>query len=300
MCKPASYIVFKDKLFTGTMSESHEDIIKEHKLNMDGVGGPNGVRCEISPENNDYTKLLQDWIFRVDQDQVPEWFDKDEVETRVRADLGRWYLEKIITGCRDEVRGAHINRVHGSAIINFVRDSARIDCVQDSARIDWVQDSASINCVRDSARINCVQDSARIDCVQDSARIKQVQDSARIKQVQESAYIECVQDSAHIDCVAGRAHIDYVRDSSIIDYVTGSAIIYCVRDSAHINYVTGYACIEYVVGSASIGYVAGLLVRFFNKFQSRIAGNTTIVADITTSPITLYLGTEEEREITNN
>ena len=46
MCEPASFVVTKDKVFWSLKSDGHEDIIREHALCADGVGGPNNAERE--------------------------------------------------------------------------------------------------------------------------------------------------------------------------------------------------------------------------------------------------------------
>lgn len=98
MCNPASMIVLRDRVVWSKASDSHEDIISEYGLHFNGVKGPNGVRVEISPPDLDYCIPLEDWVFKVDQDHFPPWWDKKEAEFRVRQELPDWADAKLIRG----------------------------------------------------------------------------------------------------------------------------------------------------------------------------------------------------------
>ena len=92
MCKFASFVLTKGEEFWSEKSDSHEEIIGEHKLHADGARGPNILRVEISPTAKiKVWPSLKAWEYRVDQDRMPEWFDVKECEKRTRAALVRRY-----------------------------------------------------------------------------------------------------------------------------------------------------------------------------------------------------------------
>jgi hypothetical protein len=92
MSNAASFVVTKTRVYSGSASESHSEIIKEHKLHTD----PNTVNIEITPPGNDYRLPLDEWVYRVDQADLPDWYDAAECEARVRAALPGWVAAKIV------------------------------------------------------------------------------------------------------------------------------------------------------------------------------------------------------------
>ena len=104
MCKFASFVLTKGEEFWSDKSDSHEEIIRENNLHADGVRGPNILRVEISPTNKiKIWPSLKAWDYRVDQDQMPEWFDAAECEKRTREALARRYKKGFtsadLSGC---------------------------------------------------------------------------------------------------------------------------------------------------------------------------------------------------------
>ena len=97
MCQPASMIVTKKDVLWSKNTDSHEDIIDELSFHMDGVRGPNGVRVEIFPKDGDLSSNTRTWAFKVDQDILPEWWDRDDAEKRTRVALKAWKAAKVIT-----------------------------------------------------------------------------------------------------------------------------------------------------------------------------------------------------------
>ena len=89
MCKPASFIVTKDKVFFSNKSDSHEEIIKEFGLH-EGSGRINFVRIEITPPKNNLSLSLDKWEFKLDQTEFPDWFEVKECEKNCRIELKKW------------------------------------------------------------------------------------------------------------------------------------------------------------------------------------------------------------------
>ena len=124
MCNAASFWqnkegkVFWDDPESGpSVGESHDAIAKKHKLYVDGVRGANLVKYEITPPNNDYTLSLDQWVYRLDQDELPDWYDAAKVEALAREKLVCWRASKIVLpGESRVVENGHVI-VYGSAVL---------------------------------------------------------------------------------------------------------------------------------------------------------------------------------------
>ena len=88
MCKFASFVLTKDKVFWLEDSDKHSEIISRYNLHESGAHGLNVVKVEISP-----TATLKrwtrygDWKLTFDQDEFPDWHDPVTSEKRARAAL---------------------------------------------------------------------------------------------------------------------------------------------------------------------------------------------------------------------
>jgi hypothetical protein len=95
MCNAASMILKQNDILWLKDSDSHEDIINHYNLN-DKSRTPDFVRVEITPKNNDYKLPIKKWVYKVDQDYLPDWYQPKEAEKAVRHELKNWYKSKII------------------------------------------------------------------------------------------------------------------------------------------------------------------------------------------------------------
>jgi hypothetical protein len=90
MCQPASFVALKGKVFWSKTSDSHEAIIEEFNINMDTCRGPAGVRVELIPPANWDGTSLKGWVYQLDQDIRPDWYDEGEVKAACEKALPKW------------------------------------------------------------------------------------------------------------------------------------------------------------------------------------------------------------------
>ncbi len=96
MCKYASFVLTKDKVFWSKTTESHSEIIREFNLcEADSTNTRiNTVNVEINPGAK--WEDLSTWAYKVDQDLLPEWFDDKECEDRTRKALKEKIDKKLL------------------------------------------------------------------------------------------------------------------------------------------------------------------------------------------------------------
>jgi hypothetical protein len=103
MCKEVSAIALKDERIVFGDNDSHSDIIDQHKLHEYGVRGVNLVKLELVPKNS--SDPIKKWKFIVDQDELPEWWDHEKYEKKLRGVVRKSGLSAAIRK-RDKVRDA--------------------------------------------------------------------------------------------------------------------------------------------------------------------------------------------------
>jgi len=93
-CIPASFIATKTSVFWSRASELYGVIRDENRL-------PSNIECvhvDISPPGGDLTLPSDQWIYHVNQYEMPSWYNGDEVEARCRIELADWMDTKVFIG----------------------------------------------------------------------------------------------------------------------------------------------------------------------------------------------------------
>jgi hypothetical protein len=83
MCREASGLSFKDRIFISETSNSHTDIMKENGIKDDNLE-PDFYKWECFPKDWDYSSDVSTWKFVIDQDFIPSWVVKEFEEKRVK------------------------------------------------------------------------------------------------------------------------------------------------------------------------------------------------------------------------
>jgi hypothetical protein len=114
MCRPASFIVTRDAVLWSKTSDSHDRILQENKLS-DLSTKPDFVRVEVYPKSGDFREPIDTWVFHLDQDLLPVWFDQVDVELRARRALVDWYAQKMHLEGSFELWGEENGWFYGNA-----------------------------------------------------------------------------------------------------------------------------------------------------------------------------------------
>jgi hypothetical protein len=142
MCKPASFVVTRGKAYWSRASDSHEDIIKEFALgDLDSDFRNIGiVRVEVVPPDNDMLKPLSEWVFKTDQDLIPDWYDPTFAEQLAREALTAWAAAKLFKSGGHESAGQCY--ACGNATVNAY-DNATVKAWGNATVEAW--DNATVN-----------------------------------------------------------------------------------------------------------------------------------------------------------
>lgn len=79
MCNFKSGIILKNKVVLAPEgNESHSDLLNSLEIADTHMNASKTfVRAELIPKNNDKMTDVKDWKYKVDQDIVPDWYEKD-------------------------------------------------------------------------------------------------------------------------------------------------------------------------------------------------------------------------------
>ncbi len=79
MCNFKSGIILKNKVVLAPKgNESHSDLLESLEIEDNHMNASKTfVRAELIPKNNDKMTDVKEWRYKVDQDIVPDWYEKD-------------------------------------------------------------------------------------------------------------------------------------------------------------------------------------------------------------------------------
>ncbi len=102
MCNFKSGVIFKNRVaLTPMYNDSHSKLLENLRIEDNTINASKMfVRAELLPDNNETTDVSK-WKFKVDQDIVPDWYEKDpkRYEEDFRNEVREWMKGKIETIC---------------------------------------------------------------------------------------------------------------------------------------------------------------------------------------------------------
>ena len=107
MCYFKSGIILKNKVVLAPEgNESHSDLLESLRIEDNHMGASKTfVRAELIPKNDDKMTDVKEWRYKVDQDIVPDWYEKDperyeqDFRSAVKEYMEEWKKEfKFICG----------------------------------------------------------------------------------------------------------------------------------------------------------------------------------------------------------
>lgn len=103
MCEFKSGIIFKNRVELAPIyNESHSALLRKLEIEDSHLNATKMfVRAELLPKNSDRTTDVATWKFKVDQDIVPDWYEKDagRYEEEFRKNVKEWITDRFITIC---------------------------------------------------------------------------------------------------------------------------------------------------------------------------------------------------------
>lgn len=181
MCRPFSGIIGHkhSKVFYDLDIDSHEELIKKFKL-RDDKDTPNFVRFEINPKNNVFDKSPENWVFRIDQDRIPDWFDKKRAEKQARVMLADFLENRVLVGKKiDEITegrwffrdctireiswGAKVTEIAGKSKVTRITEDAKVDTIAGKSKVTRIEGNVKITEITGDVENGAIAESVKIE-----------------------------------------------------------------------------------------------------------------------------------------
>ena len=128
------------------------------------------VRAELVPEDDEWwldpEEYPEKWKFVVDQDIVPDWFDKGEYEKIFREGVCKWWKTHVLVDEKiDELNSGYyrLKRCEVKRICNDVKvllGSSQVGKMYDSSQVGKMYDSSQVGEMCGSSQVGKMYDSS--------------------------------------------------------------------------------------------------------------------------------------------
>ena len=165
MCRFKSGIILKNKCVIAQGSNnSHSDLLEQLGIEDNYIGASKTfVRAELVPENDEWwinpAEEPDKWNFVVDQDVVPEWFDREKYEAEFREYVCDWWKAHVLVDQKvDELTGGYyrLKRCEVKKLLNDVKvlcDSSTVQEMYGSSTVQRMYGSSTVQEMYDSSTV---------------------------------------------------------------------------------------------------------------------------------------------------
>jgi len=218
MCRPASFVLTKQKVFWGLRTESHEQIIADNKLReMTARNNPSLVRVEVVPPGGDWNAPLRKWEYHLDQDILPAWYDAEDCERRAKHALKDWYKAKVVK------QGEVVASINGESTKTYV--CGTVNEVRDNGTVNKVWGNGTVNKVWGNGTVNEVRDNGTVNEVWDNGTVNRVRDNGTVNDVWGNGTVNKVWGNGTVNEVWGNGTVNEVRDNGTVNKVWGNGTV---------------------------------------------------------------------------
>ena len=239
----ASCVVTKKKVYWSDKTDSHEIIIKENGLKeLDARGNATLVRVELIPNNEDYRLPIKSWVYKIEQDILPNWYDAKEVERRSRVALKDWYKAcvipvgkvvyklnrsiKLVLGTVNEVLGGGtVNEVLGGGTVNKVWGGGTVNEVLGGGTVNKVLGGGTVNEVWGGGTVNEVWGGGTVNKVWGGGTVNKVWGGGTVNKVWGGGTVNKVLGGGTVNEVWGGGTVNKVLGGGTVNEVWGGTVI---------------------------------------------------------------------------
>jgi len=224
--------VLKDKVFLPLDYDSHEQMIKELKLD-DTTTNPQFVRVEITPKDNDiFNHNLDNWQLKVDQDFKPDWFNEKLAEEEIKEKLSQWFQERFVINReiaeigqgRWYLKNGIIQKLYGTACAEHMRDSSQVGEMWESSQVGVMRDSSQVGVMRDSSQVGVMWDRSQVRVMWDRSQVGVMRDSSQVGEMWESSQVGVMRDSSQVGVMRDSSQVKNCQGPTPIIYTPDKTI----------------------------------------------------------------------------
>ena len=218
MCRFKSGIILKNKIVIAPEdNESHSDLLESLGIKDDYIGASKTfVRAELVPKKDDEwwidpAENPEKWMFVVDQDITPDWFDKETHEKEFRESVCDWWnahvlvdekLEELRTGFyrlkRCEVKkllndvrvllySSQVGKMCGSSQVGKMCGSSQVGEMCGSSQVGEMWDSSQVGKMWDSSQVGEMWGSSQVGEMWGSSQVGKMWDSSQVGEMWDSS-----------------------------------------------------------------------------------------------------------------
>ena len=274
MCKLKSGLLFKNGVFVPDY-DSHDKMLREKCIEDTAENRIAGkfVRFELSPENDDPFVPIDMWVFKIDQDELPEWIksDPEKYEAMARAAVKEWAEKHIFIGIdklnltdgsgyylkdctnvtlsgsstvQDMSGSSTVQDMSGSSTVQDMWDSSTVRNMWGSSTVQNMRGSSTVQDMSGSSTVQDMWDSSTVQDMWGSSTVQDMWGSSTVRNMRDSSTVRNMRDSSTVRNMWGSSTVRNMRGSSTVQNMRGSSTVQNMRDRSTVQDMSGSSTVQ--------------------------------------------------------
>ena len=219
MCKLKSGLLFKNGVFVPDY-DSHDKMLTEKGIEDTAENRIAGkfVRFELSPENDDPFVPIDMWVFKIDQDELPEWIksDPEKYEAMARAAVKEWAENHIFIGVD------RLNLTDGSGY--YLKDCTNVTLYGNST-VQYMRGNSTVQNMCGNSTVRNMYDSSTVRNMYDSSTVRNMCDSSTVQNMCGNSTVRNMYDSSTVRNMCGNSTVQYMCGNSTVQNMCGNSTV---------------------------------------------------------------------------
>ena len=269
MCKLKSGLLFKNGVFVPDY-DSHDKMLREKCIEDTAENRIAGkfVRFELSPENDDPFVPIDMWVFKIDQDELPEWIksDPEKYEAMARAAVKEWAEKHIFIGI-DKLNltdgsGYYLKdctnvTLSGSSTVQDMSGSSTVQDMSGSSTVQDMWDSSTVRNMWDRSTVQNMWGSSTVQDMSGSSTVQDMWDSSTVQDMWGSSTVQDMWGSSTVRNMRDRSTVRNMRDSSTVLNMWGSSTVRNMRGSSTVQNMRGSSTVQNMRDRSTVQDMSG-------------------------------------------
>ena len=265
MCKLKSGLLFKNGVFVPDY-DSHDKMLREKCIEDTAENRIAGkfVRFELSPENDDPFVPIDMWVFKIDQDELPEWIKSDpkKYEAMARAAVKEWAEKHIFIGidklnltdgsgyylkdCTNVTLSGSstVQDMSGSSTVQDMWDSSTVRNMWDRSTVQNMWGSSTVQDMSGSSTVQDMWDSSTVQDMWGSSTVQDMWGSSTVRNMRDRSTVRNMRDSSTVRNMWGSSTVRNMRGSSTVQNMRGSSTVQNMRDRSTVQDMSGSSTVQ--------------------------------------------------------
>ena len=217
MCNFKSGIILKNKtVIAEGESESHTDLLESLGIEDSYMGASKTfVRAELTPNNGEWwvspEEHPEDWCFVVDQDIVPEWFDKGEYERIFRESVCAWWKIHILVDQKIEALTSGYYRLKRCEVKKLCND-VKVFLKNSNVGVMW--ENSNVGEMWGSSNVGEMWGSSNVGEMWGSSNVGEMRENSNVGVMWENSNVGEMRENSNVGVMWGNSNVGEMWGSS--------------------------------------------------------------------------------------